>query len=53
VRTLAEKYISRSQLTDVEVVIYADDRHEIFNELNRVEVTADLVAWLDQHLSPS
>ena len=53
VRTLAEKYISRSQLTDVEVVIYADARHEIFNELNRVEVTADLVAWLDQHLSPS
>jgi alpha-beta hydrolase superfamily lysophospholipase len=53
VRTLAEKYISRSHLSDVEVVIYADARHEIFNELNRVEVTADLVEWLDERLAKS
>jgi alpha-beta hydrolase superfamily lysophospholipase len=49
-RTLAEKYISRSRLSDVEVDIYADARHEIFNELNRDEVTADLVSWLDGRL---
>ena len=50
VHTLAEKYISRSKLTDVEVVIYADARHEIYNELNKDEAMADLVAWLDARL---
>ena len=28
------------------VISYPDARHEIFNEVNREEVTADLVAWL-------
>ncbi|HEY5230362.1 MAG TPA: alpha/beta hydrolase, partial [Galbitalea sp.] len=51
VRTLAEKYISRSKLTDVEVVIYAEARHEIFNETNKEEVIADLVSWLDSRLT--
>jgi alpha-beta hydrolase superfamily lysophospholipase len=50
VHLLAEKYISRSKLTDVEVVIYDGARHEIFNETNRGEVTADLIAWLDARL---
>ncbi len=53
VRTLAEKYISRSRLTDVEVIVYDGARHEIFNETNRAEVTADLVAWLDERLAKS
>ena len=51
VRTLAEKYISRSKLTDVEVIVYDEARHEIFNETNKEEVIADLVAWLDQRLT--
>jgi alpha-beta hydrolase superfamily lysophospholipase len=50
VRKLAEKYISRSRLTDVEVVIYEGARHEIFNETNKEEVIADLIAWLDARL---
>ena len=53
VRTLAEKYIERSKLTDVEVIIYADARHEIFNETNKEEVISDLVAWLDGRLAKS
>ena len=53
VRTLAEKYLSRSGLTDVEVVIYAGARHEIFNELNKQEVITDLVVWLDARLARS
>ena len=28
---------------------YPDARHELFNETNRDEVVADLVAWLEQH----
>ena len=47
VEKLADAYIRRSHLSDVMAVIYPDARHEIFNETNRAEVFADLVAWLD------
>jgi alpha-beta hydrolase superfamily lysophospholipase len=50
VRTLAEKYIERSKLTDVEVIVYDGARHEVFNETNRDEVIGDLIAWLDERL---
>jgi alpha-beta hydrolase superfamily lysophospholipase len=33
---------------DVTVILYPGARHEIFNETNRDEVTADLLAWLDR-----
>jgi alpha-beta hydrolase superfamily lysophospholipase len=35
---------------DVELVIYHDARHEIFNEINKQEVLEDLIAWLDDRL---
>ena len=47
---LAESYIRRGGLTQVEVNVYEGARHEIFNETNRVEVYADLLRWLDAHL---
>jgi alpha-beta hydrolase superfamily lysophospholipase len=53
VRTLAEKYIQVSKLTNVEVIVYNEARHEIFNETNKDEVIADLVAWLDARLAKS
>jgi alpha-beta hydrolase superfamily lysophospholipase len=53
VRSLAEKYISRSRLSDVEVIVYDGARHEIFNETNKDEVITDLVAWLDERLVKS
>jgi alpha-beta hydrolase superfamily lysophospholipase len=53
VRTLAEKYVSRSRLTDVEVVVYDGARHEIFNETNREDVITDVIAWLDERLHAS
>ncbi|MBI5160327.1 MAG: alpha/beta hydrolase [Micrococcales bacterium] len=37
-------------VSDVTVQVYPDARHEIYNELNRDEVIADLIAWLDGHL---
>ena len=40
----------RSGVTDVTCTLYPGARHEIFNETNRDEVTADLTAWLDAHL---
>ena len=30
--------------------LYADGRHEIFNELNRDEVIDDLLGWLESRL---
>jgi alpha-beta hydrolase superfamily lysophospholipase len=50
VRRLANAYLKRSKLSDVEVVVYEGARHEIFNETNRDEVVSDLVNWLDQRL---
>jgi alpha-beta hydrolase superfamily lysophospholipase len=35
---------------DVELVAYHEGRHEVFNEINKEEVIADLVAWLDDRL---
>jgi alpha-beta hydrolase superfamily lysophospholipase len=47
VELLAKAYRRRGGLSDVEVKIYDEGRHEMFNEINRDEVYADLVAWLD------
>ena len=48
---LAQAYVTRSRLTDVELIIYTDARHEIYNETNYPEVTADLLKWLDGHFA--
>ena len=37
---------------DVTVLGYQGARHEVFNETNRDEVTADLIGWLEQHTEP-
>lgn len=37
-------------VSDVTLTLYPDARHEILNETNRDEVTADVIAWLDEHL---
>ena len=37
-------------LTDVQVELYPGARHEVLNETNRDEVTADVVAFLDRTL---
>lgn len=50
VELLARAYRGRGGLSDVEVKIYEGGRHEMFNEINRDEVVADLVAWLDSKL---
>ncbi|SBN62361.1 Lysophospholipase, alpha-beta hydrolase superfamily [Curtobacterium sp. 9128] len=46
VEKLAAAYRRRGGLTDVVVRVYEGARHEIYNETNRDEVVADLVAWL-------
>ena len=48
VEAVAQRYRDAG-LTDVEVHLYPEARHEILNETNRDEVTADIVAWLRAH----
>jgi alpha-beta hydrolase superfamily lysophospholipase len=51
-RMLVKAYTRRSGLLDVRLVVYPGARHEVFNETNRDEVIADLVAWLGEHFPP-
>jgi alpha-beta hydrolase superfamily lysophospholipase len=49
VQLLGQRYRDAG-ITDVTVTVYPGGRHEILNETNRDEVTADVIAWLDAHL---
>ena len=49
VELLGQRY-REAGLSDVTVTVYPGARHEILNETNRDEVTADLVGWLTAHL---
>ncbi|MBQ1333576.1 MAG: alpha/beta hydrolase, partial [Lachnospiraceae bacterium] len=42
------KMLEKSGHTRVAMKIYPKDRHEIFNEADKEQVTADLIAWLGQ-----
>lgn len=43
--------LMRTHGLPVEQTVYPDARHEVFNETNRDEVTADLLTWLEQRIS--
>jgi alpha-beta hydrolase superfamily lysophospholipase len=47
VRKLVRNY-QRLGLKDLTYKLYQDGRHEMLNEINRDEVTKDLLNWLDQ-----
>ena len=44
-----QKYVAAG-LTDVQMKLYADDRHEILNETDRQQVYAELYAWLEERI---
>ncbi|MBT9553918.1 MAG: alpha/beta hydrolase [Hydrogenophaga sp.] len=48
IQLLGQRYRDAG-LVDVTVKLYPGARHEILNESNRDEVTADIVAWLRAH----
>lgn len=52
IELLASRYRAAG-LRDVEVRVYPDARHEILNETNREEVTADVVAFLNRTIGAS
>ena len=43
---LVDRY-KHAGVDDVTVRVYPDARHEVFNEVNRDVITADLIAWID------
>lgn len=49
VAALAARYV-KAGYSDVELIIYAGARHEIFFETNRSEVWKDLFAWVDARM---
>jgi alpha-beta hydrolase superfamily lysophospholipase len=49
VNELVRRY-EEAGLDDVTLVTYPDARHEVFNETNRDEVVAGVIAWLDRAL---
>jgi alpha-beta hydrolase superfamily lysophospholipase len=50
VEALADRYRGAG-LTDVQVKLYPGARHEVLNETNRDEVTADVIAFFDRTLT--
>jgi alpha-beta hydrolase superfamily lysophospholipase len=48
VELVAQRYRDAG-VRDVTVLGYQGARHEVFNETNRDEVTADLIDWLERH----
>ncbi len=48
-KALAKAY-RKAGLSDVTLTLYPNARHEMFNEINREEVTRDLITWLDVHV---
>ena len=49
-KTLVARYRAAG-VSDVATAFYEDGRHEMFNEINRAQVFADLVEWLDQRFA--
>jgi alpha-beta hydrolase superfamily lysophospholipase len=49
IELLGKRY-REAGITDVTVKLYPAARHEILNETNRAEVTADILAWLRAHV---
>ena len=47
IELVADRY-RQGGVKDVTVALYPGARHEVFNETNRDEITADLIAWLDR-----
>jgi len=50
-KALVEAYRKNAGTQDIELFVYHDARHEIYNELNKDEIIADLIAWINVRIS--
>ena len=44
-------FFQKAGTRDLRMKLYPGGRHEMLNEINRDEVYADVLAWLEEHLS--
>jgi alpha-beta hydrolase superfamily lysophospholipase len=49
-KALVEAYRKNSGIEDIELYVYHECRHEIYNELNKEAILDDLVTWLNLKL---
>jgi alpha-beta hydrolase superfamily lysophospholipase len=50
-KALVEAYRKNSGIEDIELFVYHDARHEIYNELNKEEIIQDLIDWINLRIS--
>jgi alpha-beta hydrolase superfamily lysophospholipase len=50
-KALVEAYRKNAGIEDIELYVYHDCRHEIYNELNKEAIIEDLVNWVNQRVS--
>jgi lysophospholipase len=48
----SREFVERAASTDKEFVLWPEDQHEIFNELDQVRVLQRLTDWLDDRFPP-
>jgi alpha-beta hydrolase superfamily lysophospholipase len=46
-KALVEAYRKNAGTKDIELIVYHDARHEIYNELNKDEIIQDLIDWIN------
>jgi alpha-beta hydrolase superfamily lysophospholipase len=46
-KALVEEYRKKAGIQDIELFVYHDARHEIYNELNKDEIIQDLIKWIN------
>jgi alpha-beta hydrolase superfamily lysophospholipase len=50
-KALVEAYRKNAGIDDIELFVYHECRHEIYNELNKEAIIEDLVTWVNQRVS--
>jgi alpha-beta hydrolase superfamily lysophospholipase len=50
-KALVEAYRKNAGIEDIELYVYHECRHEIYNELNKEAIIEDLITWVNQRVS--
>jgi alpha-beta hydrolase superfamily lysophospholipase len=50
-KALVEAYRKNADIEDIELYVYHECRHEIYNELNKEAIIEDLITWVNQRVS--
>jgi alpha-beta hydrolase superfamily lysophospholipase len=50
-KALVKAYRKNAGTNDIELFVYHDTRHEIYNELNKDQIIQDLIDWINIRIS--